>query len=448
MNKIVFHGGVVIVGIVCFFAGKASNSLPSLDTGLETEKKSSFSQKPVLSLRDDSSESGEGDLFPPEYRQGTKREDFYREVSVYSESLAFTNVESCLDWARELDDPEAKAIAYSKVMWALLEGSSGDQERAFLLLDEIGNGDARDIVIISNFERYLNSDFEKAVSLIETISHPGSISSAVRTLAATAYGEQLALNINSVEFGVFRHNFEREYVSVLAQTDPIRALEWADKILFSRGDGEDVFYDVAQGLVDRNPVDGFERAMTLPKTKDREKLVKILSSVWARSDPEASSDWLMSKGKEGGFWLENRDIARQIIWNSIQWDHSKIFGKIGELATTKERDILMEEAIKGLSIFDPALSVKRLDSYEFSDSSERIEVIRQIAENWLERSPYEAGEWIGSMPSGRERDAGIAALLGEVIREDNDVDLANEWLHLISDQNMKGELADKLGLKE
>ena len=356
-------------------------------------------------------------------------------ISKLSKELAFDDVQKCIEFAEKLTNPREKSTAYSKIVWALLEGDQGQVEKAFLLLNDFNKGDMRDFIIVANLERYLEADFGRTINLVSSLSNVGSIAAAARSIANSSGGHSLAESLDKLEYGLFRKYFKNEYIGSLALQDASVALGWMVKNIEPDDDPRSIGL-IAQGFLFSSPGDGLDQISRVKDSKLRKQLSNELARTWARNDPEAAVSWYQQQITSSND-VPSREISRQILGNWIQWDNEAPFDVIDTMENFEGRSQVITDAVKTLSIFDPASAVDRLSSYPNISEGLRLEAISQISENWMERNSFEAGSWIASLPLGSERDVGIEIVVNEIVENDGDQQLAMDWVMKLSDLELK-----------
>jgi hypothetical protein len=349
---------------------------------------------------------------------------------------ASVDLAASLQWAEGLKNPMEKTAAMVPVVSVMLNGSAEVQSRAFACLNEMGQGQVKDLAIAVNFRRLHELDPEAAIKLAASISGEAHIGAVATMLARSNDGISNADHYMEIlPMGELRNGFAISVAEELANSDPQEAMAWLARN--SDFDGADGAYArIGTAYAKQNPTEGIEFAQSIADSSARRAFLGNLYSTWGSQAPEAASEWLMKTIGSGGF--DGSVAAAEAILPSVfRWDHESAFTAIENMPPSTGREELLVTAIRSLAEVAPSEAAQRLLVNPIGNDESRGDAIKDVMEKWMRRDSVAASQWVGSIANGRDQDLAIGVLVGEVLEKDHDFSMAETWAERISDDGVR-----------
>ena len=365
-------------------------------------------------------------------------------ISSIVEEWSKISPENCFKWSTSLVDQNEKARALTVCTSNIAE--SGNKALAFKILDELPKGGLKDRVFINSIGSLIDCDREEAIKRIPNISTLDMIRHASELLAEDFVKRNDMAGISShweeLPFGSFRDAFGKAVIATLVEKEPALGMDWALRNI-KEGESSDSLETVADAFATRSPIDGLKRSDSIPDPILKGKFIEQLSMQWATRHPSDAGIFLSEAIANDGYET-CKSLATGVIYGILQTDHEGAFAIVDNIANKFERADAQTRVIKKLSILDPkeaSLYLARLSNLVDINHSD---VVVDIASTWLERDPLAASEWIGNLPVGLGRDGAVERLVSNILIKDKDVEMANSWAALISDQKHKDAVIKRI----
>jgi hypothetical protein len=245
--------------------------------------------------------------------------------------------------------------------------------------------------------------------------------------------------------------------------NPSAAIESMGKIVMTSSNSQ-IFKDASFFLADKDPQMAFEWVGSFPESKTKQDMLQTAVRIWGEKDPLAASGVIDSlpgneknealKGLAEGWSLKLKSFQESVDW-SLQLPKN-------------ERSIFLESGLSNLSGYHPEEAaeflkqgmMQNLDAISVESTFYKVAqnllkrnlaqtvawvselpsnsqpgAVRGVIDAWVAVDPGKASQWLGELPAGPARDAGVEALASKI--QDTDPVSAQKWRDSVSSKTTR-----------
>lgn len=255
------------------------------------------------------------------------------------------------------------------------------------------------------------------------------------------------------------------------QLDPEGALSKADDAIPIYHERDRVRKHIFEGFAEIDPEKAAALIVERPQMTDRHRAIEGLSVKWAHSDPEAATDWALDhlEGKElwnavGGIpWGINATQGHQEAlawWNQLPNQEVKAhaFRSLSEIysseryqATAEDRQSLWNAGADA-NVYRTDLTARvaldfiendpeagiALFSQEEPSNSGFYEGVSLLIQNWTQRDPESAGNWLATQQNEPWLDSAIWSYATQI--RSLDAEAAEAWVSRMKSDALRSRL--------
>ena len=230
-------------------------------------------------------------------------------------------------------------------------------------------------------------------------------------------------------FGKYGNQLASTVATEWARQNPEAAFTWAGTLPENLQAA--AYSTIISQMAGRDPQQATTLAMTLEAGATRSQFFGDIASSWARTSPSGALAW--SASLEGS---ERTETLREAIgvWSGTEPAAAARY--LDQISGQESIDPYLRQVASQWAAQQPAEAAQWVIGQE--DGQGRTEAMSYVMWNWGRQDAQATGEWIGTQPAGESRDGAILGFSKAVATQDPDI--ATQWAHHISDENMRSEM--------
>lgn len=346
--------------------------------------------------------------------------DFIRDNDLYqivARNLARQSPQQGLEWAKGLWQPYARLAATHQIWetWTTEDPAAAAAEFA----RNPPAARARHELVRTLSSSWSRKDPKAAAAWIQTLSprEREEAWSGFRPGANSENASELLELVQSIDSEKTRRDIARGVAAQLAQEDHAKALEWTKN--FPLEDQSEIVRNIAYVWARSDPRAASDYLLTLPEDESRTQAIGNVLGHWAQLDPEAALAWTAqlpsAKEREAAAGRAVGELHHHTPESAMRW--------VDLVEEPSRRAELAREIVSRWAQTDGAAAAQWVESSP--DAQDHPGAYYAVARQWAFAEPEAAAQWMSSLPEGPNRDSAIDAYVSSM--DGYDPSLATQW---------------------
>lgn len=352
-------------------------------------------------------------------------------------------------WASSIRTMDEKSCGLKSVVGVI---ASNDALTCLSLIGKMEKGKFKDIAFMAMAPIVAEGNYTELLKGVPDLTNEGSINSIARLISGILVSkneiQELDRIIDGLPYGLFRENLEAQVVFAMSINKPQLALERLnDSVARMPVEfGLKAVSTIAKGYAEFDPKEGIAAGETISDISLRKRFFDELGGNLGEKNPLLAKSWLLSAIHDTDY-QSNKHIADGIITGLVFNDHKEAMAFVDSIPDLESKHSARLTAVAAISAEDPESAARYLSADQNLDEVGPQTLITNIAQNWLERDPLAASQWIGNLKPGIGRDGSVAKLVENLLNKGGDRQLAKNWANQIVDTNLKLNIQKQLEIK-